>query len=328
MPREAHQAHAAAVRCARLRVARRATVVALLTATIGTSSACAGCSLEAATKTRDAAPKARIVGRVVDTFGVPVAGVAAEIVGSGFRAVTDADGRFSLTYAPGRFVVRVSSQGILDAARELEVAQPVPYPLGEIETVRFPGQAEAAAYTGERGETVVPLLRRPIGRAPVSLGTRPYGLMGSPAPIVMYPERLALEGLPTVRGPTIFVAVGAAARRGDPILVRMTGSDLQARCALAPSVRVYGSRDVVCPEGAYVRPYLAPQQSFTHPTSRETVVRSSAPTHGNYCLFYGTRSRSVPAAAWERGGVLHADAIMNVASFAHCFRFERENASD
>ena len=64
-----------------------------------------------ATTTFTLAPGSRVLGRVVDTKGNPVAGAEVTIVETGAKTTTAADGSFTLYAAPGTYTIRVSKIG-------------------------------------------------------------------------------------------------------------------------------------------------------------------------------------------------------------------------
>lgn len=83
-------------------------------------------------------PEPVITGTLIDNFGHPIEGATLSIRDSAFRATTDAQGAFSLAYAPGAFRVTAEAPGCLPHSRDLQVTQAVRYPLGPTMLLRVP----------------------------------------------------------------------------------------------------------------------------------------------------------------------------------------------
>ena len=75
-------------------------------------------------------PEPVIVGRLINRFGHPLVGATATIENSGYAASTNAQGEFSLAYAPGAFRLRLGARNCIRLDIPLTVSSAVRYALG------------------------------------------------------------------------------------------------------------------------------------------------------------------------------------------------------
>lgn len=83
-----------------------------------------------------ACARKNITGTVQDNFHRPLANAQVRVQGTGFSATTDAQGRFSVAYAPGSFTLEAGAERHIPFSRTLSITERVAYPIGTIELVR------------------------------------------------------------------------------------------------------------------------------------------------------------------------------------------------
>jgi len=111
--------------------------------------------------------KATFVGTVVDTQDQPIADAAATIEGSTAVGMTDASGRFSVSWMPGAHKLMVGKAGYLSFAAEIDASEAIEYDLGLIPLQATPPDKglwlyDGGAFTG-------------IARTPLDKGARGKG---------------------------------------------------------------------------------------------------------------------------------------------------------
>jgi hypothetical protein len=85
-----------------------------------------------------------IQGRVIDVFKKPVAGVEVSIPKTAFAATTDADGKYTISFAPGQFDVHLQKTGYTSATVPLNIAQASAVPAAEV--TLYPNPKKRAIY--------------------------------------------------------------------------------------------------------------------------------------------------------------------------------------
>jgi hypothetical protein len=83
-------------------------------------------------------PKARIVGKVTDAFGKPVAGVDISIPSTTFKTTTDSSGEYVLPFAPGKFTVVFAKAGMTGFTVDEEIATETKVPLADVTLYQYP----------------------------------------------------------------------------------------------------------------------------------------------------------------------------------------------
>lgn len=171
-------------------------------------------------------PEPVIVGEIIDNFGHPVQGAVITIRDSAFRAMTNARGEFTIPFAPGSFQVRIEADHCAPFARDLQVTQPVRYPLGTKMLFRIPDDPPSAALVATT-EGYRPLDRETLAR------TRTRGWSGGSMQNCL--EYRLQDAVPTLRAKdltAIFPLGGFLLTRVEGGLVaRDTAPDSIANCS-------------------------------------------------------------------------------------------------
>lgn len=157
------------------------------------------------------APPPVIEGRIINNFGQPVPNAAISIRDTAFRVTTNAQGVFAIRFVPGTFTLHIEAPQHTSFTRELQVAQPVNYPLGTKMLFHIPDEPPSSGListtNGYRS-----LARQTLSR------TRTQGrTQGAMQNCLEY--RL-LDHLPTFRGSETLVVFPL----GELLLYRLDGS--------------------------------------------------------------------------------------------------------
>ncbi|KPL09418.1 hypothetical protein AMJ71_06485 [candidate division TA06 bacterium SM1_40] len=102
----------------------------------------------------------RISGRVIDNFGSPVDGVTVLIADERHTATTDADGRYSIRFKPGRLTLRAMKAGYMADSLIVTLDERRPFEARTLELFRIP-QSKGVFAIGP--DDYVPLARGSIG---------------------------------------------------------------------------------------------------------------------------------------------------------------------
>ncbi len=113
------------------------------------------------------APRAVIVGQVVDQAGRPLEGVAVTVHQSAYAATTGADGRYEVDFAPGAFVVQYAKPGMTTIRVNHTIQAATEFPAANIELLTIP--SDPGLYWLSDGGPVL-LERAGIERQNVSEG--------------------------------------------------------------------------------------------------------------------------------------------------------------
>lgn len=108
-----------------------------------------------------ACTKPMIHGRVVDVFSKPLTGAEVSILKTTFKAVSGADGRYMIEYAPGQFELSVKKPSYASTTISLNVTQTSELPAADV--VLFPIPPEPGIYY-IAPDRLIPLPERGIQR--------------------------------------------------------------------------------------------------------------------------------------------------------------------
>lgn len=84
------------------------------------------------------APRAVIVGQVVDQAGRPLEGVAVTVQQSAYAATTGVNGRYEVDFAPGAFVVQYAKPGMTTILVNHTIQAATEFPAANIELLTIP----------------------------------------------------------------------------------------------------------------------------------------------------------------------------------------------
>jgi len=232
------------------------------------------------------APEPVIFGKVIDNFGRVIAGATVSIRDTLFRATTDAEGDFSLAFAPGSFHLSVAAPGCVAKDRDLQVTQAVRYPLGPTMLVRVPNAPpEDVVVATEEGYRPFPSVE--LDRRVVNFGSV----------YAAFPGRCAVftldRPLRTLRGMTLFVVAPDTHYR----LVRVVNQHV--------TTDPYPGSVGECP-GVPQGSQGVETRSGTMPSRTFSVARELAA--GTYCLIRSPR--------------VHPEA--SESNRAHCFEWQAD----
>jgi hypothetical protein len=146
-----------------------------------------------------------IHGRVVDVFSKPVAGAEVSIPKTTFKAISGADGRYTIEYVPGQFELLLKKPTYASATISLNVTQASELPA--VDAVLFPIPPEPGIYYIGR-DRLVPLPERRIQSTVKSqLHEYAFPFSNDPTPSIAFgTEARFLDTLPAA----------ATLYRGDP----------------------------------------------------------------------------------------------------------------
>lgn len=240
---------------------------------------------------------ARITGRVVDNFGAPVESATVRVQDSAFLTTTNSTGEFSLEYAPGSFTIVIEGP-VVETTRDLNIAQLVPYPLGQVDVVRLPAGAGVHIAGPHAYVTLEPITTR---REIAGIGTHRFNLSDPPrevsAAITTLPESAAP---PTIEATGGLVAFADETVEGEWLLVALNAAFLTVHCSAAPVPRM-PAEGVRCPfDARWHSAPLVDMERTDGMVGNRVLIRASGLVSGApYCLVRGRTSDQTRRRLWR-----------------------------